>query len=57
MFVLGTSAMAASNAGAAEVGAGSPAVSSSGSRLSNAKRTSPKSTVSIPLQHVRSLLS
>ena len=37
MFVLCTSAMAASNAGAAAVGAGSPAVSSSGSRLSNAK--------------------
>ena len=42
MFLLGTSAMAASNAGAAAVGAGSPAVSSSGSRLSNAQRTSPK---------------
>ena len=42
MFVPGTSAMAASNAGAAAVWAGSPAVSSSGSRLSDAQRTSPK---------------
>ena len=42
MFELGTPDMAASNAYAAAVGAGSPAVSSSGSRQLNGNRISPK---------------